>query len=96
MRGIADTGFIVAFARENDKYHGWALYLAARVNEPLLTCEAVLAEATFHLSSSFYVLSLLEDGLLQLAVPATSGNFGSWRDAILIANRIWLISVSCE
>jgi predicted nucleic acid-binding protein len=67
MRGIADTGFIVAFARENDKYHGWARDLAARVNEPLLTCEAVLAEATFQLNSSFYVLSLLEDGLLQLA-----------------------------
>jgi len=67
MKGIADTGFIVAFARENDRYHGWALDLASRVNEPLLTCEAVLAEAAFHLESSFYVLSLLEEGLLRVA-----------------------------
>jgi len=66
MRGIADTGFIVAFARENDQYHEWALDLAEHVNEPLLTCEAVLAEAAFHLESSFYVLSLLEDGLLRV------------------------------
>jgi len=66
MRGIADTGFIVAFARENDQYHEWALDLADHVNEPLLTCEAVLAEAAFHLESSFYVLSLLEDGLLRV------------------------------
>jgi uncharacterized protein len=67
VRGIADTGFIVAFARENDQYHGWALELAGRVNEPLLTCEAVLAEAAFHLESSFYVISLLEDGLLRVS-----------------------------
>jgi hypothetical protein len=32
MRGIADTGFIVAFARENDQYHEWALDLAEHVN----------------------------------------------------------------
>jgi uncharacterized protein len=67
MRGIADTGFIVAFARENDQYHGWALDLATRFKDPLLTCEPVLAEAAFHLESSFYVLSLLADGLLQVA-----------------------------
>jgi uncharacterized protein len=79
MKGIADTGFIVAFARENDEYHGWALDLAARVNEPLLTCEAVLAEATFHLSSSFYLLSLLEDGFLQVAFDC-SGNVRELRE----------------
>jgi uncharacterized protein len=67
MRGIADTGFIVAFARENDEHHAWAVDLAARVNEPLLSCEAVLAEAAFHLRSSSYVLSLLEDELLRVA-----------------------------
>jgi uncharacterized protein len=67
MRGIADTGFIVAFARENDEHHAWAVDLAARVSEPLLSCEAVLAEAAFHLTSSSYVLSLLEDELLRVA-----------------------------
>jgi hypothetical protein len=41
--------------------------VASRVTEPLLTCEAVLAEAAFHLGSSPYVLSLLEDDMLRLA-----------------------------
>jgi uncharacterized protein len=67
MKGIADTGFIVAFARQNDRYHDWALNIGRKLTEPLLTCEAVLAEAAFHLESSCFVLSLVEDGLLLLA-----------------------------
>ena len=67
MKSIADTGFIVAFARSNDQHHLWALDLGKRITEPLLTCEAVLAEAAFHLGSSSYVLSLVEDGLLEVA-----------------------------
>jgi uncharacterized protein len=67
MRAIADTGFVVAFVRENDAYHSWALHLAAKIDEPLLTCEPVLAEAAFHLQSSKRVLSLLEDDMLRVA-----------------------------
>jgi predicted nucleic acid-binding protein len=67
MKGIADTGFIVAFARSNDQHHLWALDLGKRITEPFLTCEAVLAEAAFHLGSSSYVLSLVEDRLLEVA-----------------------------
>ncbi len=67
MKAIADTGFIVAFARQNDQHHAWAVELAQQITAPLLTCEAVLAEASFHLQSSSYVLSLLQDGLLCLA-----------------------------
>ncbi len=39
MKAIADTGFLVAFARANDRHHDWAVGLASRVTEPLLTCE---------------------------------------------------------
>ena len=67
MKGIADTGFIVAFARLNDQHHRWALDVAKGINEPLLTCEAVLAESAFHLESSFYVISLLRDQMLRIA-----------------------------
>jgi uncharacterized protein len=67
MKGIADTGFIVAAARLNDQHHAWAAQIAREVTEPLLTCEAVLAEASFHLESSAYVLSLVEDELLRVA-----------------------------
>ena len=37
--------FLVAFANRADIHHAWAVELAERVSEPLLTCEAVLAEA---------------------------------------------------
>ncbi len=67
MKGIADTGFIVAYARQNDQHHAWAVDLAHGITEPLLTCEAVLAEAAFHLGSSSYVLALVEDDMLRIA-----------------------------
>jgi predicted nucleic acid-binding protein len=67
MKGIADTGFVVAFANRGDEFHEWAVDIAKSVTEPLLTCEAVLAESAFHLRSAPFVLSLIEDGLLRLA-----------------------------
>jgi len=67
MKGIADTGFLVAFANGNDAYHEWAAGVAARVSGPLLTCEAVLAEAAFHLRSAGLVLDMLQEGLVMLA-----------------------------
>lgn len=67
MKGIADTGFVVAFGNRNDAHHAWAVEVASGLTEPLLTCEAVLAEAAFHLGSSEYVLSLIEEGMLRPA-----------------------------
>jgi predicted nucleic acid-binding protein len=67
MKGIADTGFIVAFGNRGDNHHLWAVDLAKTINELLLTCEAVLAEAAFHLGSSAFVLSLLQDEMLRIA-----------------------------
>lgn len=66
MKGIADTGFLVAFANRNDAHHDWAVGLADQVSEPLLTCEPVLAEAAFHLQSVKTVLAMLRDGLVIL------------------------------
>ena len=67
MKGIADTGFLVAFVNRNDRYHEWAVKLAERVHEPLLTCDAVLAETAFHLKSVELTLALLREGLVVLA-----------------------------
>ena len=67
MKGIADTGFIVAFGNRNDRHHAWAVEVASGVTSPLLTCEPVLAEAAFHLGSAAYVLALVEEGMLQPA-----------------------------
>ena len=67
MKGIADTGLLVAFANRNDHYHEWAVQIAQDVTEPLLTCEAVLAESAFHLQSVSIVLTMLREGLVTLA-----------------------------
>ncbi len=71
MKGIADTGFLVAFANRTDRHHEWAAGLAARVTEPLLTCEAVLAESAFHLRSMPLVLTMVREGLVELAFSAS-------------------------
>ena len=64
MRGIADTGFLVAFANASDVHHEWAVSIATQVTDPLLTCDAVLAEAAFHLQNASLVLSMVADGLV--------------------------------
>src|SRR5687768_12945411 len=71
MKGIADTGFLVAFANRHDEHHDWATGLASRVTEPLLTCEAVLAETSFHLKSVSLVLAVVADGLITVAFECT-------------------------
>ena len=66
MRGIADTGFLVAFANARDQHHAWALGVAEDVTEPLLTCEAVLAETAFHLADAGLVLEMISEELIRL------------------------------
>jgi len=67
MRGIADTGFLVGFANRKDRFHRWAISIAEQLTEPLLTCEAVLAEAAFHLDSGLVVFAMIRDGLVKVA-----------------------------
>ncbi len=72
MIGIADTGFLVAFAARRDEFFPWAHALAENIHEPLLTCEAVLAETAFHLQDSALTLKLVETGLVRLAFDIES------------------------
>lgn len=67
MRAIADTGFLVAFGNRNDYHHEWAVGVAERVIEPLLTCEAVLAETAFHFGNAGLVLEYIKTGLVRPA-----------------------------
>jgi uncharacterized protein len=66
VKGIADTGFLVAFVSENDTYHDWAVSVAEEQIEPFLTCESVLSETAFHLGSSSAALQLIEGKLVTL------------------------------
>jgi len=67
MKGIADTGLIVALLNRDDRHHKWALEIARTVSEPLLTCEAVLSEAGFQVGSIQWVLGLVQEGFLKIA-----------------------------
>lgn len=71
MKAIADTGFLVAFGNRSDRYHAWAVAIAQQVTEPLLSCEAVLAEAAFHLASSSLVMGFVTEGLVRPAFILT-------------------------
>jgi predicted nucleic acid-binding protein len=67
MKGIADTGFLVAFVSHEDAHHEWAVSLAEQLDEPLLTCEAVLAETAFYIGSVRLVFELIHNGLVKLS-----------------------------
>lgn len=83
MKGIADTGLVVAFLNRSDRYHGWAVEIARRVSEPLLTCEAVVAESAFHVGSTALVLALIQDGLLRMAFDLEK----NFREVLELAER---------
>ncbi len=67
MKGIADTGFLIALVNARDTHHEWAVHVAEHITEPLLTCEAVLAEAAFHLRNAALVLEMVADKFLSLS-----------------------------
>lgn len=72
MNAIADTGFLVALISSKDHFHGWAMELGPTINWPVLTCEAVLAETSFHLGSSERAISMLRDGVVRIAFDCSS------------------------
>jgi len=67
MKGIADTGLLVAFSNRSDRFHSWAVSIAEQISEPLLCCEAVLAETAFHLGNCSIVIDMLQTGLVCVA-----------------------------
>ncbi len=59
---IADTGPLVAYLDRSDRDHAWAKETFMEITRPLLTCEAVIAEALFLLRRG----GIDPDGLLNL------------------------------
>ena len=46
-RVIVDTSPLVALLNSRDKHHAWVVQQLGNIQPPMLTCEAVLAEATY-------------------------------------------------
>src|SRR5260221_4785216 len=66
---ILDTGPIVAYLNQGDKYHGWAKKRFQEVVSPLLTCQAVISEACFLIrhfpKGRQAILEMIERNLIQ-------------------------------
>ncbi len=66
---LADTGPIVAYLNARDRHHAWSVSVFKELRPPLVTCEAVLSEATYLLQSAGggdRVLDLLARGVPEL------------------------------
>ncbi len=72
MRLILDTGPWVALHCRNERHHDWAKAQFAQTADPLLTCEAVVAETCFLLARAGFdpvkALTLVERGVVQVAM----------------------------
>lgn len=68
---LIDTGPLVAYLNRADHHYRWAKSQLAGLSPPLLTCEAVLAEACFILGKyaggQATVLELLRRGAVRIA-----------------------------
>ncbi len=68
---LVDTGPLVAFFDRGDAYHEWAKEQWAKAPLPMLTCEAVLAEAAYLLQERAgltpdKLLALFERGIISV------------------------------
>jgi predicted nucleic acid-binding protein len=67
---LLDTEPLVAALNRRDHFHSWVTGELARIEPPLLSCEAVLSEACFLLRNVYggsqAVISLVNTGVIQI------------------------------
>ncbi len=67
---IVDTGPLVGWINSRDQWHAWSVAAMEALGPPLLTCEAVIAEAGWQLGSSRTAVDqlygLVEAGALRI------------------------------
>lgn len=73
---IIDAGPLVALLYKSDSHHNWAKEQVARLPPPYLTCDAVLSEVCFLLSSAGVspnpVFELVARGVVKLDFPLSA------------------------
>lgn len=73
---ILDTGPLVALLDRDEAHHHWAAAQFAALGPPLLTCDAVLSEASFLLHraglDSSLPVELMARGTMEIAPPLSS------------------------
>lgn len=67
MKHLLDTGPLVAYLVRTDHFHAWAVETLNRLGPPLLTCEAVLAEAVYLSGARLPIMRMVAAGDLQVA-----------------------------
>ena len=71
-RIIVDAGPLVALLNSRDKHHAWVAQQLGDIQPPMLTCEAVLAEATYLTrtvpSARAALIEMLGDGFLSIGM----------------------------
>lgn len=69
---LLDTGPLVALLNRRDDFYNWATAEWAKIEPPLLTCEAVLVEACFLVRNLHpgqeAVISLVNSGVIEIAL----------------------------
>ncbi|TAG25965.1 MAG: PIN domain-containing protein [Burkholderiales bacterium] len=69
---IVDTGPLVALLNRQDKAHTWVMAQLADIRPPMITCEAVLAEATYLTSqikgAREALIEMVGEGFLQIGL----------------------------
>jgi predicted nucleic acid-binding protein len=71
MTILIDTGPLYAFFDQNDQYNYWTGRQFAKITQPLLTCEAVIAETVFLMLGSGispeYLFTFIQRGHLKIS-----------------------------
>jgi predicted nucleic acid-binding protein len=67
---IVDTGPLIGWINRRDQWHDWSVSTMEALEPPLITCEAIIAEASWHLGGSREAVDrlygLVEAGALRI------------------------------
>ncbi|MEH2317659.1 type II toxin-antitoxin system VapC family toxin [Nostoc sp.] len=72
QRVIIDTGPLVDFINRREHLHAWVINTLATIEQPLLTCEAVIVETCFLLRNIYggqeTMMSLVDEGKILISM----------------------------